>query len=169
MIKLLDITSQKNGKVVATLFSDTKAEVPETGVETTVTDLPLELDTGSLLITAYFDVAFLDSNGNWIWKGDEPPVPPAEPVTVTLTYNGTGSVAYINENGEYTLDEISSGTSTTITCMVGTIIIEGLYNEYGDISTTASYEKLGTNEDSANMNYVYIVKIEDDTTIGVAE
>lgn len=70
MIKVLDFNPNLKPKTVCTLFSDTKEEVTGT---LTIVGLPqgMEPDTGSALITAFGDVAFLTSSGTWQFVGDD--------------------------------------------------------------------------------------------------
>ena len=69
MIKVLDYNPNLTPKTVCMLFADTKDEVGTSAIE----GLPqgVEPDTGSSLITAKGEVAFLDSNGDWNFVGDE--------------------------------------------------------------------------------------------------
>lgn len=70
MIKVLDYKPNLTPKTVCMLFADTKEEVTGT---LTIGGLPegTTPDTGSALITAKGDVAFLDSEGTWNWVGEE--------------------------------------------------------------------------------------------------
>lgn len=69
MIKVLDFKPNLTPKTVCMLFADTKEEV--TG-DLTIIGLPegTKPDTGSALITASGDVAFLDSTGTWNFVGE---------------------------------------------------------------------------------------------------
>lgn len=70
MIKVLDFNPNLTDKTVCTLFADTKEEVTGT---LDIVGLPsgVEPDTGSALITAAGDVAFLTSEGSWQFVGDD--------------------------------------------------------------------------------------------------
>lgn len=70
MIKVLAFNPNLTDKTVCTLFADTKEEVTGT---LTIVGLPsgVEPDTGSALITAAGDVAFLKSTGSWQFVGDD--------------------------------------------------------------------------------------------------
>lgn len=52
------------------LFADTKAEVPATGAATAaeITGFTDTLPPTTLLYTAAFEVAVLDTSDNWNWK-----------------------------------------------------------------------------------------------------
>lgn len=73
MIKLKSITEVKqksDGKYVAcVLFSDTKQEVSNsiTGADVEGLEDDVKIDTSSMVITASFEVAQLNSNHEWIW------------------------------------------------------------------------------------------------------
>ena len=69
MIKVLDYNPNLTPKTVCTLFADTKEEVTGT---LTIVGLPqgVEPDTGSALLTAVGDVAFLTSEGSWSFVGE---------------------------------------------------------------------------------------------------
>jgi len=85
MIQLLDVNPVSKG--VATIFADTKTEVPETAAALFAALEPNEwtkklnpgLAAGTMIITSTFDVAFVRSDGLIQWKGEEPPVPPVPP------------------------------------------------------------------------------------------
>ena len=70
MIKVLDFNPNLTPKTVCTLFADTKDEVTGT---LTIVGLPdgVTPDTGSALLTASGDVAFLNSSGSWVFVGDD--------------------------------------------------------------------------------------------------
>ena len=70
MIKVLDYIPNLTPKAVCTLFADTKDEVTGT---LSIVGLPQGVtpDTGSALLTASGDVAFLTSEGTWVFVGDE--------------------------------------------------------------------------------------------------
>ena len=70
MIKVLDYNPNLTPKTVCTLFADTKEEVTGT---LTIVGLPQGVvpDTGSALLTASGDVAFLTSEGSWSFVGEE--------------------------------------------------------------------------------------------------
>lgn len=69
MIKVLDYNPNLTPKTVCTLFADTKEEVTGT---LTIVGLPdgTTPDTGSALLTAAGDVAFLTSEGSWSFVGE---------------------------------------------------------------------------------------------------
>jgi hypothetical protein len=58
----------KSSKLV--LLADTKDEVPETGAATAplIPNFKNALEPGSIVWTASFEVAVLDSEDNWSWK-----------------------------------------------------------------------------------------------------
>ena len=68
MIKVLDFKPNLTPKTVCMLFADTKDEVGISPIE----GLPqgVDPDTGSALITAAGEVAFLDSTGTWNFVGE---------------------------------------------------------------------------------------------------
>ena len=70
MVKILDYNSNFTGKSVCTLFADTKEEVTANMV---IVNLPdgVVPDSGSSVITASGDVAFLNSSNVWVWIGGE--------------------------------------------------------------------------------------------------
>ena len=70
MIKVLDYNPNLTPKTVCTLFADTKDEVTGT---LSIVGLPQGVtpDTGSALLTAAGDVAFLTSEGTWSFVGEE--------------------------------------------------------------------------------------------------
>ena len=70
MVKVLDYNSNFTGKSVCTLFADTKNEVTANMV---IVNLPdgVVPDSGSSVITASGDVAFLNSSNEWVWLGGE--------------------------------------------------------------------------------------------------
>lgn len=68
MIKLMEITGKDAGGVIATLFADTKDEVPATGAATVATGLADTLSAGSMLYTASLEIACLKSDDTWNWK-----------------------------------------------------------------------------------------------------
>ena len=70
MVKVLDYNSNFTGKSVCTLFADTKSEVSANMV---IVNLPdgVVPDSGSSVITASGDVAFLNSSNEWVWIGGE--------------------------------------------------------------------------------------------------
>lgn len=55
------------------LFADTKDEVPATGAATKllVSELEEDLPPTTIIYTADFKIAVLDTNDNWHWKGEE--------------------------------------------------------------------------------------------------
>lgn len=63
--------NEKSGKLV--LLADTKNEVPETGTATAllIPKFKNKLEAGSIVWTADFKIAVLDTNDNWHWKGEE--------------------------------------------------------------------------------------------------
>lgn len=73
MIKLKTINEVKqkpDGKYVeCVLFADTKSEVNNsiTGADVEGLEDNAIIDTGSMVITAAFDVAQLNSSHSWIW------------------------------------------------------------------------------------------------------
>lgn len=60
--------NEKTGKLI--LFSDTKTEVPNTGVLTAaaIPGYKGTLEPGSIVWTGDFKVAVLKTNDNWNWK-----------------------------------------------------------------------------------------------------
>lgn len=56
-----------------TLFADTKAEVPETGAATKalISGFSDDLPPTTIIYTADFKIAVLDTDDNWNWKDDE--------------------------------------------------------------------------------------------------
>lgn len=68
MVKLMEITGKDADGVIATLFADTKNEVPETGAATEVPGLLDPLSAGSMLYTASLEIACLKSDDTWNWK-----------------------------------------------------------------------------------------------------
>ena len=70
MIKVLDFNPNLAPKTVCMLFADTKEEVTGT---LSIEGLPegTTPDTGSSLITAKGEIAFLDSDGTWNFVGDD--------------------------------------------------------------------------------------------------
>ena len=70
MVKVLDYNSNFTGKSVCTLFADTKEEV---SADMVIVNLPdgVVPDSGSSVITASGDVAFLNSSNVWVWLGGE--------------------------------------------------------------------------------------------------
>lgn len=70
MVKVLDYNSNFTGKSVCTLFADTKEEV---SADMVILNLPdgVVPDSGSSVITASGDVAFLNSSNEWVWLGGE--------------------------------------------------------------------------------------------------
>ena len=69
MIKIIEITSMESNGVIATVFSDTKAEVPATGIATAKA-FSKKLSAGSILFTADLEMAVLKSDDNWNWVGE---------------------------------------------------------------------------------------------------
>jgi len=76
MIKLLNILGESGGDgnmraQMVSLFADTKAEVEDTitgeDVEGMLDDV--DVDTGSIVRTASFDIGTLNSSHVWVWKG----------------------------------------------------------------------------------------------------
>lgn len=75
MIKLKEITSSEVDEnsgvetVVATLYADTKAEVSDSITGFDVDGLPDECEIGtmSMVITADFQPAQLNSSHHWVW------------------------------------------------------------------------------------------------------
>lgn len=72
MIKLISVESRSadEEKITATLFADTKEEVPATGALTEPDGMSddVALDAASILYTASLEVAVLDSSDNWHWS-----------------------------------------------------------------------------------------------------
>lgn len=69
MIKVTEINPGiLNNQVVVSLFSDTKEEVATTSTEDIV-GFPVgkDIETGSAVITANADIAFMKSDGTWNW------------------------------------------------------------------------------------------------------
>lgn len=73
MIKLKNVLSKRiySGKtyVEALLYSDTKSEVKNSikGSDVEGLDDDVELDVGSMVLTAAFEPAQKNSSGQWIW------------------------------------------------------------------------------------------------------
>ena len=70
MIKVIDYRPNLTDKTVCVLFADTKEEVTGT---LTIEGLPqgVEPDTGSVLLTASGDIAFLTSEDGWNFIEDD--------------------------------------------------------------------------------------------------
>ena len=70
MIKVIDYRPNLTDKTVCVLFADTKEEVTGT---LTIDGLPqgVEPDTGSVLLTASGDIAFLTSSDGWNFIEDD--------------------------------------------------------------------------------------------------
>ena len=70
MIKVIDYRPNLTEKTVCVLFADTKEEVTGT---LDIVGLPqgVEPDTGSVLLTASGDIAFLTSSDGWNFIGDD--------------------------------------------------------------------------------------------------
>ena len=66
MIRVENVKKQSGNKIVAVLFSDTKAEVVS-GLKVAGN---FECDFGSRVVTADGDVGQLDSDGTWHWLGE---------------------------------------------------------------------------------------------------
>lgn len=60
--------NEKSGKLV--LFADTKNEVESTGADTAplIPGFKGTLEPGSIVWTASFEIAVLDTQDNWHWK-----------------------------------------------------------------------------------------------------
>ena len=60
--------NEKSGKLA--LFADTRNEVPETGIATAalIPGYKGTLEPGSIVWTADFKIAVLDTDDNWQWK-----------------------------------------------------------------------------------------------------
>lgn len=76
MIKLLNVLGASGGDgsskaQMVSLFADTKVEVTNsiTGADVDGMDDDYDIDTGSIVRTASFDIGTLNSSHNWIWKG----------------------------------------------------------------------------------------------------
>lgn len=124
MIQLLDVNPVSKG--VATIFADTKTEVPETAAALFAALEPNEwtkklnpgLAAGTIIITSTFDVAFVRSDGMIQWKGEEPPTPPGPGETVTFSVTsysgqfGTDSytITYTDAYGEEQTQEYDENT-----------------------------------------------------------
>lgn len=73
MIKLKNVMSERKESgikyVEAMLYADTKSEVTNSIKGSDVEGLAddVELDTGSMVMTAAFEPAQKDSSGQWIW------------------------------------------------------------------------------------------------------
>lgn len=79
MIKVIDYRPNLTDKTVCVLFADTKEEVTGT---LDIVGLPqgVEPDTGSILLTASGDIAFLTSSDGWNFIGeDETPAADSAP------------------------------------------------------------------------------------------
>lgn len=77
MIKLKSINNVKidsSGKKIvdAILYADTKDEVLDTITGADIDDLDdnSDIDVGTIIITAGFDVAQLNSSHEWVWGGE---------------------------------------------------------------------------------------------------
>lgn len=76
MIKLLGIMGESGGDgntraQMVSLFADTKSEVTNsiTGADVDGMLDDVDIDTGSIVRTASFDVGTLNSSHTWVWKG----------------------------------------------------------------------------------------------------
>lgn len=75
MIKITGISgeSAEGSKrlLMVSLFADTKTEVTNsiTGADIEGMDDDCDLDAGSIVRTAAFDIASLNSSHEWVWKG----------------------------------------------------------------------------------------------------
>ena len=76
MIKLCNILGASGGDgntkaLMVSLFADTKGEVTNsiTGADVSGMDDAYDIDAGSIVRTASFEVASLNSSHNWVWKG----------------------------------------------------------------------------------------------------
>lgn len=71
MIKFLGFLGQSDdNKKMVSLYADTKSEVTDsiTGADVIGMEDDVDLDAGSIVRTASFDVACLNSSHTWIWK-----------------------------------------------------------------------------------------------------
>lgn len=81
MIKVIDYRPNLTDKTVCVLFADTKEEVTGT---LTIEGLPqgVEPDTGSVLLTADGDIAFLTSSDGWNFIEDDDTPADSSPDTI---------------------------------------------------------------------------------------
>lgn len=75
MIKLLSVFGSSGGDGSAkaqmvSLFADTKVEVTNsiTGADVVGMEDDMDIDAGSIVRTASFDIASMNSSHTWIWK-----------------------------------------------------------------------------------------------------
>ncbi len=70
MIKLMEINSTPQAERIIVAYADAseKANIT-TKAETVITGVDFDYVEGSLIYCSDFDVAILDSDGNWNWKG----------------------------------------------------------------------------------------------------
>ena len=64
-----DPAVNEDAKII--LFADTKEEVPETGAATEVENFNDDLPAMTILFTAKLEVATLNTDGDWVWAGEE--------------------------------------------------------------------------------------------------
>lgn len=76
MIKLLNVMGESIGEngersQIVSLFADTKNEVTNsiTGANVVGMDDEVDIDSASIVRTASFDIASLNSSHQWVWKG----------------------------------------------------------------------------------------------------
>ena len=76
MIKLLNVLGASGGDgsskaQMVSLYADAKAEVTNsiTGADVDGMDDDYDIDIGSIVRTASFDVGTLNSSHTWVWKG----------------------------------------------------------------------------------------------------
>jgi len=68
MIKLMEVNQTPDLKKIIVAFADAKTDVGTGKSDTTIEGVDFDYDAGSLIYTADFKYALLDSDGNWNWK-----------------------------------------------------------------------------------------------------
>ena len=68
MLKLMEVNSTPQLDKLVVIYADTKAEVPATAAETVVPGMDYPISMGSIVYTAAFERAMLNSDGDWVWK-----------------------------------------------------------------------------------------------------
>lgn len=68
MLKLMEVSSTPQLDKLVVIYADTKTEVPATAAEMDVPGMDFEISMGSIVYTASFEKAMLNSDGNWVWK-----------------------------------------------------------------------------------------------------
>lgn len=111
MLKLIDY--DKADPTIATIYADTKEEVPETadGIRASLEGDLMQIygtdpGAGTMIITSTFDVAFVRSDGLIQWKGEDVPSGNFDDVEVddgVLTI-GSAYLATEDEEGVLTIE-----------------------------------------------------------------